>query len=59
VAAEAFRRKVVIETSGPNAEVLKLMPPLTIERDLLEDGLRRLAGAIATVLEQDQLRPAA
>jgi diaminobutyrate-2-oxoglutarate transaminase len=59
VATEAFRRKVVIETSGPNAEVLKLLPPLTIESDLLADGLQRLAGAIAAVLEHDRLRPAA
>ena len=47
VATEAFRRKVVIETSGPNAEVVKLLPPLTIEPDLLAEGLQRLAGAIA------------
>jgi diaminobutyrate-2-oxoglutarate transaminase len=59
VAAEAFRRKVVIETSGPNAEVLKLLPPLTIEHDLLNEGLQRLAGAIAAVLDQDRLRSVA
>jgi diaminobutyrate-2-oxoglutarate transaminase len=59
VAAEAFRRKVVIETSGPEAEVLKLLPPLTIEPDLLALGLQRLTDAVATVLEQDRLRPAA
>jgi diaminobutyrate-2-oxoglutarate transaminase len=59
VASEAFRRKVVIETSGPNAEVLKLLPPLTIEQDLLAEGLERLASAIATVLEQDRLRSVA
>jgi diaminobutyrate-2-oxoglutarate transaminase len=59
VAAEAFRRKVVIETSGPNAEVLKLLPPLTIEPDLLAGGLHRLACAIETVLDRDRLRPAA
>jgi len=59
VASEAFRRRIVIETSGPNAEVLKLLPPLTIEHDLLADGLERLAGAIAAVLEQDRLRSVA
>jgi diaminobutyrate-2-oxoglutarate transaminase len=59
VAAEAFRRRILVETAGPNAEVLKLMPPLTIERDLLEEGLQRLAAAISAVLEQKRLRPAA
>jgi diaminobutyrate-2-oxoglutarate transaminase len=59
VAAEAFHRKVVIETSGPNAEVLKLLPPLTIEPDLLARGLHRLACAIETVMGQDRLRSAA
>jgi diaminobutyrate-2-oxoglutarate transaminase len=59
VANEAFRRKVVIETSGPDAEVLKLLPPLTIEHDLLAEGLDRVAGAIAVVLEQECLRSVA
>jgi diaminobutyrate-2-oxoglutarate transaminase len=59
VAAEAFRRNLIIETSGPHSEVIKLLPPLTIEHDLLEEGLRRLRAAIETVVEHVYLRPAA
>jgi diaminobutyrate-2-oxoglutarate transaminase len=59
VAAEAFRRNILVETSGPNSEVLKLMPPLTIEPALLDEGLWRLRAAIDEVLEQEQFRPAA
>jgi len=55
VAAEAFRHRLLIETSGPYSEVIKLMPPLTIEPDVLEDGLRRLKAAIDVVMEEDQL----
>jgi len=49
VAAEAFRRGLLIETGGPHGEVLKLFPPLTIELKVLEDGLRRLREAILSV----------
>ena len=58
-AAEAFRRNVLIETCGPYSEVLKILPPLTIEADVLREGLRRVAEAVCTALGRDQLRPAA
>lgn len=59
VAADAFRAGLLIETSGPHGEVLKLLPPLTIEPDVLDEGLRRLRSAIDGVLDLSQLRPAA
>ncbi len=59
VAAEAFQRQVLIETAGPRDEVLKLLPPLTIERDVLEEGLARLRAAVLNVVRQDSFRPAA
>ena len=59
IAAEAFQRKVLIETCGPNSEVLKLFPPLTIEADLLEEGLTRLRDAITTVFRHDGMQSAA
>jgi diaminobutyrate-2-oxoglutarate transaminase len=59
VAAEAFRRNLIIETSGPHSEVIKLLPPLTIEHDVLDQGLRRLGAAIKTVIEQVDRRQAA
>jgi diaminobutyrate-2-oxoglutarate transaminase len=59
VAAEAFGRRLLIETSGPHSEVIKLLPPLTIEDDLLQEGLRRLRDALEVTLGREQLRPAA
>lgn len=59
VAAEAFRNGLLIETSGPYGEVVKIMPPLTIEAEVLDDGLRRLQSSIEAVVSRDALRPAA
>lgn len=35
----AFESGLILETSGPRGEVAKLMPPLTIEMNTLEQGL--------------------
>jgi diaminobutyrate-2-oxoglutarate transaminase len=59
VAQNAFQSKVLIETSGPHDEVLKVMPPLTIEPETLSEGLRRLTAAIEATLSPGRLRPAA
>lgn len=59
VAAEAFRHKLLIETSGPYGDVIKIMSPLTIEPEVLEVGLRRLRSSIQAAVAHDQLRPAA
>ncbi|MDA7948767.1 MAG: diaminobutyrate--2-oxoglutarate transaminase [Hyphomicrobiaceae bacterium] len=50
VCRECQARDVLIETSGPSGEVVKVMPPLTIEPELLEEGLGRLDEAIVSVL---------
>jgi diaminobutyrate-2-oxoglutarate transaminase len=42
----ALGHGVVIEVCGPDDEVLKLLPPLTIEDELLKDGLRRFSNAV-------------
>ena len=49
IAAEAFRNGLLIETSGPQDEVVKLMPPLTISAEDLARGLEILEAAIRTV----------
>jgi diaminobutyrate-2-oxoglutarate transaminase len=59
VAAEAFRRRLMIETSGPYGEVVKILPPLTIEPDVLREGLGRLHAAIEEALAHGRLRAAA
>jgi diaminobutyrate-2-oxoglutarate transaminase len=46
IGAAAFERSLLIETSGPKSEVVKLMPPLTIDEAGLERGLDTLARSI-------------
>lgn len=52
VCRECYARDVLIETSGPYDEVVKIMPPLTIEPDLLIEGLARVEDAVASALRQ-------
>ncbi len=54
IAAAAFERKLLLETSGSSDEVIKIMPPLTITEeqfaeglDILEDAARAVLGAPA------------
>lgn len=51
VAQAAFERGVVIETAGARGEVLKILPPLTIDPALLKRGLTRLEAAADQALE--------
>jgi diaminobutyrate-2-oxoglutarate transaminase len=50
VTEEAFRRGLLVETSGPDGEVVKLLPPLTITEDELRRGLKILDEAFAVAL---------
>ncbi len=50
VCREAFDLGVLIETAGAQDEVLKILPPLTIQPDILEEGLDRLRRAMEVVL---------
>jgi diaminobutyrate-2-oxoglutarate transaminase len=59
VSERAFREGVLIETSGPYGEVLKLMPPLTIEPEVLDEGLTRLRRALQAAIEPAVLKTAA
>ncbi len=52
VAKEAFDNGLVIETSGPNDEVVKCLAALTIEDDDLSRGLDILGKAVRTVLRK-------
>ncbi|GAB3252783.1 aspartate aminotransferase family protein [Arthrobacter pigmenti] len=49
VAAESFARGLLVETSGPEGEVVKVMPALTVSEDNLLRGLDLLAGAVRSV----------
>jgi diaminobutyrate-2-oxoglutarate transaminase len=45
-AAAAFERGLLVETAGPENQVIKLLPALTIEPDELDRGLELLAEAV-------------
>jgi diaminobutyrate-2-oxoglutarate transaminase len=49
VSREAFRRGVIIELAGPSNEVLKFLPPLTIDTETLGRGVEIIEEAIAAV----------
>lgn len=50
VARLAFERSLIIETSGTDSHVLKIMPPLVIETELLEKGLDIIEQSFESVL---------
>lgn len=51
VARAAFERGLIIETSGPQDEVLKVLPPLTIPDEALLQGLQILADSAQAVFD--------
>jgi diaminobutyrate-2-oxoglutarate transaminase len=52
IARKAFERRIVIETSGAHDEVLKLLPALTIEDELLMRGLDAIEASVAEALAE-------
>lgn len=52
ICAAAFERGLVMETAGADDQVAKVMPPLTIEAEVLEKGLDILESAIASVVAE-------
>ncbi|MFA5521603.1 MAG: diaminobutyrate--2-oxoglutarate transaminase [Castellaniella sp.] len=51
-AARAFAHGLVIETSGARDEVLKLLPSLTMDEELLDLGLAIIERSVAEVLHE-------
>ena len=49
VCREAFANGLVMETAGIKSQVAKIMPPLTIDEEVLEMGLDIVEAAVATV----------
>jgi diaminobutyrate-2-oxoglutarate transaminase len=52
VSRMAFTRGLIIETAGPNDEVLKLLPPLTIDDEALERGLSIIDKCLEAIAER-------
>ena len=49
ICATAFQNGLIVETSGPNDEVVKILAPLTIPDETLEAGLKILVEAAQSV----------
>ena len=52
VARIAFKNGLIIETAGARNQVVKLLPPLTIDEEDLTDGIARLTESLTTALER-------
>lgn len=50
--AAAFERGLLVETSGPRSEVIKLLPPLTVSEAELTEGLDILADSVAAAVNR-------
>ncbi|MBP2256995.1 diaminobutyrate-2-oxoglutarate transaminase [Virgibacillus campisalis] len=50
ICSAAFERGLIVETSGPNDEVVKFLPPLIIDEEGLEKGMKMLEESIQHVL---------
>ncbi len=50
VCAAAFERGLLLETSGPDGEVAKLLPPLTVSEAEIAQGLDIIKASVAAVL---------
>jgi diaminobutyrate-2-oxoglutarate transaminase len=46
ISRNAFERRLIVETCGPGDTIVKLLTPLVIEPEQLDDGLGRLALAV-------------
>lgn len=49
---EAFERGLVLETAGANDQVLKFLPSLVIEEELLREGLEVVDAALGALLDR-------
>jgi len=55
ITAECFQRCLLMETSGPEDNVIKVMPNITVTDEDLGDGLNILEQSLETVLEKHGL----
>ncbi|HLR30406.1 MAG TPA: diaminobutyrate--2-oxoglutarate transaminase [Paenalcaligenes sp.] len=53
IAQQCFNNGLIIETSGANDEVLKLLPALTIETELLKKGMAIIEKSVAETLAEE------
>jgi len=56
IAAESFKKGLIIETSGPDDEVLKMLPPLIINEEGISKGLDIMEESIKAVLGKEEAK---
>ncbi len=54
ISSEAFERGLIIELAGARDDVVKFLPPLVIEEELLHEGLKIIDESVLAVLEKKQ-----
>lgn len=52
IAAYAFEENLMIETCGSESQVIKFLPPLTIDEELLKEGLLRFEKAVDRLFKE-------
>lgn len=52
ISKESFERGLIMETSGPQGEVMKLLPPLIIDEEGLEKGLQIIDESIQHIINK-------
>ncbi|OLN22294.1 diaminobutyrate--2-oxoglutarate transaminase [Domibacillus antri] len=52
ICGRAFEKGLIMETSGPNSEVFKIMPPLTIDREGLNRGFAIIEASVKESLNK-------
>ena len=48
----AFMEKLIVETCGSENQVVKFLPPLLIEEELLKEGLKRFEIAVDNLIKE-------
>ncbi len=54
VSTRAFENGLVIETAGSEDQVVKFLPPLTIEEDTLREGLQIIDDSVASLIKEKE-----
>lgn len=49
---KAFENNIIVEVAGRGDSVVKIMPPLTIEEDILIEGLQKIKNSIEEVISK-------
>jgi diaminobutyrate-2-oxoglutarate transaminase len=52
ISKKAFQEGLIVETCGSESQVVKFLPPLLIEEELLKEGLKRFEIAVDKLIEE-------